>query len=128
MRELEVRVPGLPATINATRRRHWSAVAGEAATWRTAAHFATVDALNRSSDPLARKAPIYPAEVEYVFLLVRAAGDLDNLVAAAKPILDGIVDAKALADDSVDAVRSLRVSWRRSSEAGVIIRIKESLR
>lgn len=126
MRELEIRLVGLPTSVNNTRRRHWTAVVEETATWRSAAHFATVDALNRSPDPLARKSPIYPAEVEYVFLLTARRGDLDNLVAAAKPILDGIVSAKAIADDSVDAVRCLSARWRRSSEAGVIVRIKEA--
>lgn len=125
-RSLEVSIPGLPQSVNDTRRRHWATVAGEARQWRRTASMLAVDAINRSPDRSLRRDPIYPADVEYLFLLTRAAGDLDNLVSSCKPILDGIVDAKVLVDDSVDAVRSLHVRWRRSSEAGVIIRIKEA--
>ena len=105
-REGTVAIPGLPPTVNATRRLHPMARAAEMRRWRAAAQM-----LGRDAWPHA--APIDPADVELVFVLPdRRLHDIDGLVGAAKPILDGLVDAGILAGDDTRHVRSIHASHR----------------
>jgi Holliday junction resolvase RusA-like endonuclease len=123
-RVLEVSIRGLPRGINTTRRRHWSSVARETGEWKDAAYVSTLAAIRDSGR--ADDFPIERASVSYTFLLRAERGDLDNLIASVKPILDGIVAARAIVDDSVRALPLLSATWRRASDPGVIVRIEES--
>lgn len=102
--EIEVRivVPGRPASPNETRRRHWSADSGKVKKLRKDVWAIALDAKNRSGR--ADDFPLPRAELRIVFRLARMAGDLDNLLAGSKPILDGLVDAGVLRTDSVSGV------------------------
>jgi hypothetical protein len=117
---LEIFVPGIPAATNETRRRHWSAVAGDAARWRGSAKSLGLEA--RARAPFVT--PLLYASLEYVFRLDRSAGDLDNLVASSKPILDGLRDAGLIVDDSVSKLPLLVARWERAVTRGVLVRIR----
>lgn len=117
---LEIYVDGIPAASNETRRRHWSAVAGEAARWRGTAKIAGLEARERA--PFAT--PLLYASIEYVFRLDASRGDLDNLAYSAKPVLDGLRDAGLFVDDSVSKLPLLVVRWERALRRGIVIRIR----
>ena len=77
---------------NLNDRDHWAVKAGKVKLWRDAAHV------------LARQARIPPCqrvrvELHYV-PATNQRRDPDNLVAAYKPLCDGLVDAKVVADDT----------------------------
>jgi hypothetical protein len=93
-------VPGIPPGPNS--RRHWFARARDDARWRRDASLAAVDARNRSG---LAGFPWPRVGVRYTFYVARRGRrDPDNLVACAKNILDGAVDAGLLADDSAGCV------------------------
>lgn len=84
-------LPDLP-TWNANSRGHWSQRASEVAAWRLVAKQA------------ANAAGIPPLDVVFVELTMipadRRRRDPDNLAGALKPVLDGLVDAGVIPDDS----------------------------
>jgi hypothetical protein len=120
---IEIGIAGIPTRPNENRRLHWSARAKDEKIWRNSARLSALDALRRSGH--ADDYPLRRAAIEYVFVLERASGDLDGLVAAAKPLLDGIVEAGVLVDDRVGVLVALSSRWVRGPRKGVIIRIRE---
>lgn len=119
---VEISIDGIPAPPNQTRRQHWHANAEAAAAWRNAAK---MQALYVKDDASRRfRLPFLTASVEYVFVLDGARGDLDNLVAAAKPLIDGLRDGGILADDSVSKLPLIAARWERGPRRGVRLRIR----
>ena len=101
-RSLEVRVPGHPPGGNALHRmQHWQ-VRKVRDEWRQAAFILALDARPGEWAPLDRA-----SVAVYWRFRVRRKRDLDNLVAGLKPLLDGLVDAGVLVDDSSDHLISL---------------------
>ena len=121
--EISIFVPGRPSSPNATRRRHWSADSGAVKQRRRDVYLLATDALNRR--PTRDGFPLGRCELDIWFVLTAARGDLDNLVAGSKAIIDGLVDAKVIATDSVACVVELRIRWRRGPAAGVDITVRE---
>lgn len=121
---IEVAIAGIPTPPNENRRLHWSKRAAGEKQWRETAHLSALVAVRASG--LADSLPIVRAELEYVFLLTAARGDLDNLVAACKPLVDGLRDAGVIVDDSVGRLVSISARWRRSERRGVVLRIREA--
>lgn len=117
---LEIYVHGLPTATNESRRRHWSAVAGEAARWRANAKMAGLEARTRAPWPI----PLLYASLEIVFRLDRSAGDLDNLLASAKPLIDGLRDAGLIVDDSVSKLPLVVLRWERTLQRGALFRLR----
>lgn len=116
---ISVALDGFPPTPNESRRRHWHENSDEAATWRYSAKMVALQALRESEYP--KDFPLRKATLEVTVFGVRV--DPDGCVAALKPVLDGIVDAGILKDDSwrtldglsirhEDGPRSLRVDVR----------------
>lgn len=117
---LEIQFDGIPDLPNLTRTRDWHKNAARAAKVRGDAMMAGLEARDRAPWPT----PLLYASLEYIFRLDRSAGDLDNLVAAAKPVLDGIRDAGLISDDSVSKLPMLVVRWERAARRGILIRIR----
>lgn len=120
---IEIGVAGIPTRPNENRRLHWSARAKGEKEWRETAVAAARYALRSSG-----RADFYPlrrATLEYVFVLERASGDLDGLVAASKPLLDGIVEAGVLVDDRVGVLVAISARWVRGPRKGVILRVRD---
>jgi len=92
-------LPDLP-TWTANSRGHWSQRADEVKAWRTVARQA------------ARGIP--PLDVVTVHLQMTPADrrrrDPDNLAGALKPVLDGLVDAEVIPDDSWQHVAGVSLS------------------
>lgn len=86
-------------------------------TWRRAARLTALDLINRYRFPTLQRAT--------VTLVYRdKAGvrhDLDNLVAAAKPVLDGIVDAGVLAEDDTEHLVDLRCRLERAESRSLLV-------
>lgn len=131
MIEVAFYLAGRPPSPNAMRREHFGTRAREAKTWREAAFLSATDALRRSG--LADWFPLREAEVVVVFVLPTATGDLDNLLAGSKPILDGISKGLGrpgergplLYDDGVGTLSRIDVRWRRGRTAGVEVYVRE---
>ena len=92
-RSILVVIPGRPPSPNA--RRHWRAISKDNAHWKEIARLATVEALPTGWEPLRR----CRMTVEFV-VPDRRDRDDDNLIAAQKPCVDGIVRGGAILDDS----------------------------
>ena len=97
-------LPDLP-TWNANSRGHWSQRASEVSAWRMVAK----QAANRAGIP---KLDVVFVELEMTPADMRRR-DPDNLAGALKPILDGIVDAGVIPDDSWRHVAGVALSIAR---------------
>jgi len=102
---LSVALAGFPPLPNATRRQHWHERSDDAARWRNDARLVALQALREH--PYPQDFPLRKATLEIVAVGVRA--DPDACVAACKPVLDGIVDAGVMVDDSWRTLGSLTV-------------------
>lgn len=117
-----VTVPGIPPSPNQTRREHWAKRAAEARSWRDAALYAALDTRNRHPQ---QQFPIRSARLRVVIVSPTSVRrDPDNVIASVKPILDGIVRAGILADDSFAVVRELAVALERGKTAEVRIEVE----
>jgi hypothetical protein len=114
---LEIILDGLPPSTN-LRYSHWAIKAKEQAKWRLASKMAAY--LRRPTEPLQR------AKVTCVRRSSREA-DYDNLVIAFKPIIDGLVDAKILIDDTSAVIVAREYRWEKARErmGSVLIRVEE---
>lgn len=95
---LTVELAGFPPLPNV--RRHWTMRADDNRTWRGAAFLTALQAIRESSHP--EDFPLASAVVEIT--VIRPDNhwpDDDNAVAAVKPCLDGLTDAKVWTDDRV---------------------------
>jgi hypothetical protein len=124
-------LPGRPESPNETRRKHWGARAKDHEIWRRAAFLSATDALRRSG--MADDFPLRHARVTLIFVLEAARGDLDNLLAGSKPIIDGISRGMGrpgergplLYDDGVGCLEEIVVRWRRGRTALVEVYVRE---
>lgn len=106
---LSFTLAGHPPSPNATLRQHFMVKARDRAAWRSAAHGAALQAMrdagNGDDYPLAR------VRIRVVLIVPdRRRRDPDNVVASAKNLIDGLVDAGVIRDDSFAVVVDLAVS------------------
>lgn len=120
---LVIVVPGRPSSPNRRNNSHWGPEARERRELRAVSAQYARHAVAQSgrSDDL----PLPRVVLELDFGLAAVRGDLDNLVAGSKPIIDGLVDAGLLANDSIRVVREMRVRWHPSPVAEVRILVEE---
>ena len=112
---LTIELQGIPDSPNQTRREHWAERGKNAAQWRLDAKLLGLDAANRAK----WQTPDH-ATVEVVALFKdHKRHDPDNLIGAIKPIMDGIVDAGILPDDSFNVIRRLSVTQEIGTHVGV---------
>lgn len=101
MTTFEIMIKGLPKTPN--QRMHWTVRMRETKMWREAAYVAAMQQ-QRPAKPLTRVA----------LVLIRASSkqcDIDNHVASFKAIIDGLRDARVIADDHPGVVSQIRPEW-----------------
>jgi Holliday junction resolvase RusA-like endonuclease len=100
---LSFELPGLPRMANPSgRSQHWRAVFGERRKWKTAVWAAVQGKLPRQ--PLER----------YTLHLTRFSSvppDFDGLVSSWKAIVDGLREAKVIADDKLVNTGPWRCHW-----------------
>jgi Holliday junction resolvase RusA-like endonuclease len=101
---LVIRIEGRPPTPNA--RRHWHLIARDNAVWKdTAKKVAEQAVAEWEAKHGLRWRTVRRASVSVAFGLPdKRRRDLDNLIASCKPLIDGIVDAGVIVDDSIDVI------------------------
>lgn len=113
MASLSFSLPGHPANDNVRRKWHWSKRNKEDDQWKQDAQRVCLDAINRARV----HTPWERVTVTYQFIKpTKARMDTDNAGGATKPILDGIVNAGLIPDDSgeyVSAVITLAPAFER---------------
>lgn len=102
-----VRIDGIPPTPNRSRRQFWAANAHVAAGWRRRAKEAAQETIDEHGGAIPHLENVHLTI--WVCTRTRVRRDPDNAVAACKPLVDGIVDAGILRDDSFDVVHELSV-------------------
>jgi hypothetical protein len=103
---VEVFVPGHPPTPNA-RPGNWQAERRERDHWRSVAE-QEAWAMRTAFGPGGPPAPLRRVDILEVWTYrVARRRDPDNQIAASKPLLDGLVAAGVLADDSHATIRRL---------------------
>jgi len=121
-----VEIPGRPPTPNETNRRVAQARWRERREWRATAHEFANEARLRWERRTGQKWETLPkAAILVRFMLPDGRRrDLDNLIASVKPLLDGIVDAGIIADDSTSCILTFS-TWTelRPKEPGTIFEI-----
>ena len=116
---LAVAAPGKMLTINAERRMHWAKRSAIVVSWRRAGWIEALAAKVPSFDTAEIDA--YPAQ---------SAGVLADPGAHApvvKALVDGLVDAKVLPDDSPSYLRALRIHPPARGPAGVVLVIRATV-
>lgn len=114
-------VDGIPARPNSLRREHWAVRSKDSAIFRKASAAIAGDIVRKDRS---ETFPIDPAAISLTFVLAQARGDLDGLVAAAKPIVDGLKDAGVIVDDNVARVPRLVAQWSRGTRVGVWVAVQ----
>lgn len=104
---LVIRIEGRPPTPNA--RRPWPMVHRENAVWKDAGRLVARDALLAWQEKHALEwRPVKRCVVSVAFGLPdKRNRDLDNLIASTKPLLDGIVAAGVIVDDSITVIQKM---------------------
>jgi crossover junction endodeoxyribonuclease RusA len=124
MTDLSFFLAGHPPGPNQTVRWHWGRRAKERRVWRDASAWGARAAYGRSSMAGHHR----PVEVAVTFhFRVTRTRDRDNLVASLKPVLDGLVDAGILKDDSPTWLRSLvvREQVAPTERLGITVEVSE---
>lgn len=104
MIEIEIALIGVPPSPNG--RLHWRRLAAERKEWRTSTFLSAIQAIRSGGH--GGDFPLDRIEVQPVFTFrTRRRRDTDNLVAMLKPLLDGLVDANVVPDDTLERVRIL---------------------
>jgi Holliday junction resolvase RusA-like endonuclease len=104
---------GHPPSPNRSVREHFHRNAAVRKVWHDAARLAAIAAMRDAGN--ADDYPLRRARIRLVVIAPdRRRRDPDNAIAAAKGVIDGIVDAGVLADDSFAVLAELSVA----SEAG----------
>lgn len=114
-------VDGIPARPNTLRREHWAVRSKDSGIFRAASAAIAGDIVRKNRS---ETFPIDPAAIFLTFVLAQARGDLDGLVAAAKPIVDGLKDAGVIVDDNVARVPRLVAQWSRGTRIGVWVAVQ----
>jgi len=96
----ELTIEGRPWTMNGERAAHWRDHRDRTATWR----YKTGLLANVRKFPRCTR-----IDVEAEFLLHHPLPDTGNSYPAVKAIIDGLVDAKIIPDDSATHVRSIKM-------------------
>jgi len=109
-------IPELPSGVTLNARSHWGRRHKRARDMRAQIIGHAADQGMTAVEP--------PVEVRLLYRLpTRQSRDLDNLVAAAKPWLDGLVDAGVLPADDVFTVRRLTADVEFGKPARTVITV-----
>ena len=89
---LNFKLRGLPRTLNSLGRHHWAVKCNEANKWRQAV----------ATECMRHKKPDKPLRQASLKLVRYSSGicDADGLVSSFKHVIDGLIDAKIIHDDS----------------------------
>lgn len=122
-RLLSVTIDGRPPTGNV--REGWQTRARTRRVWREKARLLALEARNAwEREHGTRWLTATRCVVSVAFGLPdRRTRDLDNLIASAKPLLDGLVDAGILADDSIGVIQKMEYGAAVTGRAETVIAV-----
>lgn len=112
--KLVITIPGLPPTYNAIGRKSRWVLMDNARKWKDNVRFAVGRFLPSK--------PLEKARVE-IIRCSTTQGDYDGLVQAAKPLLDGLVEAGVLADDSMKVIGVPTYGWEKAEKKKGCVKI-----
>ena len=125
-----VEIPHLPdPTLNPNRRVHWGALADA----KRNAKQVMMAALNANDNPVFIPDHAYEAAILKIEFVAgfrdrqRKNRDMDNLLASAKPYIDGLVDGGVLSDDTAVRLR-YELVYRFGEEAKMIFTVTKKRR
>ncbi len=118
--ELKIKLMGLPKTQNALNTMHWAKKSAHAKKWKRDVKLQCWSHLPPQ--------PLRHASLK----LIRASSrqpDYDGMVGSFKCLIDGLVEAKVLANDNPDVVGRPHYEWRRvaAKEGHVLIEVSDGL-
>lgn len=125
MTSISFELSGLPPGPNVRVNYHWRRRAAVDKQWKADAYLAARAAMDAAWLPYTGW-PIRHALVSIVhYLPDKRRRDADNLMAATKVILDGVVMAKLLADDSLDEIGQVTHTFEyRKGKPGLLITVE----
>lgn len=112
----EIELPGVPKTVNATNRMHWTQRHKEAKRWKLAVF---AECVRKKMTEL----NLSKARLELTRFSSREP-DFDNLAHSFKHIIDGLRAAKVIIDDKPSVIGSPMFFWVKSSRKDAKIQIK----
>ena len=125
---LEVTLAGIPPGPNQQRGQHWGRIADTATFWKGQTTTLIREAVRRAQK--ANHDPRFPwpaVDVEVTFRYTTAnRRDVGNLIASLKPVLDGLVTAGVIKDDSyvyLDDVRAV-VQRRLAASREIVLLVR----
>lgn len=113
---ITLEIPGLPTMINKSKSFHWAKKAKEAKVWKALVFF------HLKSKDLLPATPYKKAEITFTRCSA-ALPDHDNLAISFKNVLDGLVEAGLIEDDSPKHVE-LSYGWEKAKALHGHIRIQ----
>lgn len=111
---LDFFISGLPPTTNGSHG-HWAVAAAERKKWR--------DAVRMIAHSRRPAYPLRKAKVTITRCSSRPT-DFDNRVIAAKPILDGLIDAKVLINDTDEVIVERHYPYEKAKERRGCVKIR----
>lgn len=113
-------LPGLPRSMNGSHG-NWYVAAAERKRWRRLSGLSALAAKNRAGI----KGPWDRVRLVITRCSTRPM-DFDNRVASAKPIVDGLMDARVIADDSDAVIVERDYRWERAERGHGKVRVEVS--
>lgn len=111
--KIEFTLPGLPSTLNS--RKHHMAIYRERKTWKQMVWAAVLN-----------QKPVAPFQKAKVTLTRHSSRpmDGDNLASSFKAVLDGLVEAQVLRDDSFNTIGMPDFRWEKSKQGFITVRVE----
>ena len=114
--QVEFEIKGLPALPNQIMYRHWAVKRKLAKDWKQLVYFHTMVA-GRPKEPLST------ARVTMTRFSAREP-HWDNLAASFKHVLDGLIEARVIRDDSRKTIGQPLFDWQKTSQKAGFIRVR----
>jgi Holliday junction resolvase RusA-like endonuclease len=116
--DILIEIPGLPKMYNQFKNMHWAAKAKHVKQWKQLVFISLV------SKKLIPASPYSKARLKLV-RCSSAPPDFDNIAQSFKPVLDGLVEAGVLQDDSLAVIGKPEYGWEKvaPSQGKIIIQV-----
>jgi len=106
-------------SLNQFRNEHYHVLNKIKIHWSNMIHFACIDHQIKAVDK---------CKIRFTFIFKdKKRRDIDNYCATVKMVMDGLIAAKRLKDDSIEFVKSIEMTSRVDKKEGIEIEIEEIL-
>lgn len=104
--ELKFEIQDLPSSTNSLGRKHWAIKAREARKWRQLVCLTIASEGHRKPQTPLKKATLKLVRFSSV------CPDADGIVSSFKHVIDGLVDAKIIANDKISNIGFPKYDWQ----------------